>query len=136
MSQLIVHALISNSRREILILKRSAKEKTLPGLWDIPGGSLHRHEDPLRGVIREIKEETGLTAASLELFAYTANVDRKKDEQFVRLIFAGRSVGGKIKLNQKDHSDYHWLKGSELKEYRLVGYLSKILNKHNFQIYA
>jgi 8-oxo-dGTP pyrophosphatase MutT (NUDIX family) len=31
------------------------------GKWSLPGGGLHRGEDPITGVIRETREETGLT---------------------------------------------------------------------------
>ncbi|MCA9949659.1 MAG: NUDIX hydrolase [Anaerolineales bacterium] len=30
--------------------------------WGIPGGWLSRHEDPAEGALRELREETGLTA--------------------------------------------------------------------------
>lgn len=31
------------------------------GKWTEPGGHLHRGEDPLKGVAREVKEETGMS---------------------------------------------------------------------------
>jgi len=30
------------------------------GKWSLPGGGLHRHEDPTRGALREVTEETGI----------------------------------------------------------------------------
>ncbi|HSW98293.1 MAG TPA: NUDIX hydrolase [Candidatus Saccharimonadales bacterium] len=30
------------------------------GKWSLPGGGLHRGEDPLAGVLREVREEAGL----------------------------------------------------------------------------
>ena len=30
------------------------------GRWSLPGGGLHRHEEPLIGALREVREETGL----------------------------------------------------------------------------
>lgn len=30
------------------------------GLWDLPGGFLHEDEPPLDGLVREVREETGL----------------------------------------------------------------------------
>lgn len=30
------------------------------GKWSLPGGGLHRGEDPIIGVIRELREETGI----------------------------------------------------------------------------
>ncbi len=44
----------------ILITCRSPKKDFAPGVWDYPSGRLHQFEDPVAGVKREIKEETGL----------------------------------------------------------------------------
>jgi 8-oxo-dGTP pyrophosphatase MutT (NUDIX family) len=41
-----------------LLLKRN----TEPLCWAPPGGRLKRDEDPVKGLIREIKEETGIVA--------------------------------------------------------------------------
>ena len=43
-----------------LLLLRSTGQK-FPGKWDLPGGHIHIGEDPKDGLIREVKEETGVT---------------------------------------------------------------------------
>ena len=43
-----------------LLLLRSTGEK-FPGKWDLPGGHIHIGEDPKDGLIREVREETGVT---------------------------------------------------------------------------
>ena len=43
-----------------LLLLRSAGEK-FPNKWDLPGGHIHVGEDPKNGLVREVKEETGVT---------------------------------------------------------------------------
>jgi mutator protein MutT len=43
-----------------LLLLRSAGEK-YPNKWDLPGGHIHVGEDPKDGLIREVREETGIT---------------------------------------------------------------------------
>lgn len=106
---LIVHALIVNAEGEVLLIKRSETEDVLPGVWDIPGGTLEDGEDPKEGATREVKEETNLEVKNLRLFYYTSNVDQEKNKQFVRLIFAGECVSSDIRLNPEDHDEYRWV---------------------------
>lgn len=34
------------------------------GQWSLPGGGLHKYEDPLQGAIREVQEEVGISLDS------------------------------------------------------------------------
>ncbi len=43
------------------------------GKWDLPGGGLHRHEDPLAGVLREVSEELGLSLPADSVESITVN---------------------------------------------------------------
>jgi 8-oxo-dGTP diphosphatase len=45
----------------VLLARRA--EEPFEGRWDIPGGFLEEGEDPLDGLKRELKEETGLDVA-------------------------------------------------------------------------
>ena len=47
----------------VLLLKRSAAEANYPGHWDLPGGMVNAGEDPARGAVRELEEETGHRAS-------------------------------------------------------------------------
>lgn len=45
------------SRDEVLVVKSWLGADR----WALPGGGLHRGEDPLMGVLRELREETGIS---------------------------------------------------------------------------
>lgn len=49
-----------------VLLARRANEPRR-GHWDLPGGFLHETEDPLDGLRREFREETGLEIEPVEL---------------------------------------------------------------------
>ena len=46
-----------------LLLQRKAKGRFGEGKWNGPGGKIKPEETPDEGVIREVKEETGLKRA-------------------------------------------------------------------------
>lgn len=50
-----------------LILLRSSNAALFPNHWDFPGGKLEDGEDPVKGIEREISEETTLKAKALEV---------------------------------------------------------------------
>lgn len=43
------------------------------GRWSLPGGGLHRHEDPRAGAVRELYEETGIEVAQGDLRELSAS---------------------------------------------------------------
>lgn len=126
---IIVHALIFNKEKKVLLIRRSTNENVLPGMWDIPGGTLEDGEDPEKGARREIQEETGLIVKNLSLFRYTENIDQKKNKQFVRLIFIGKyDKNLEVTLNQEDHDQYCWISPSDpITDMDLVEYLPNLL---------
>ena len=50
---------LKNNKGEILILKQNE-------LWKLPGGRLEDNETPHEGLLREIKEETGIEKCKIE----------------------------------------------------------------------
>ncbi len=54
-----VSLVIMDDRQRVLLL-RHVFHPTVP--WGLPGGWLNRHEAPAAGALRELHEETGLTA--------------------------------------------------------------------------
>lgn len=125
---LIVHVLIVNRNKEVLLIRRSNTEDVLPGVWDIPGGTLEDGEDPKEGAIREAKEETGLDVENVRLIHYTSNVDQERNKQFVRLIFSGGCASLDIQLNPEDHDEYCWVSPCDIPEdMKLVDYLPEML---------
>lgn len=75
---LAVSVVIVNSQGQALCTLRSMAKPNMPGVWESPGGGVLAGETSVEGAIRELKEETGLTAAAEELVFLT----RRKADGF------------------------------------------------------
>jgi ADP-ribose pyrophosphatase YjhB (NUDIX family) len=80
-----VFAIILDGRRRVLLCHRRDHD-----LWNLPGGRLEAGEPPWQGVIREVKEETGLDAQVVRL----AGVYSKPDVNEVVFSFVCDVVSG------------------------------------------
>lgn len=49
-----------------MLVARRAENQHLPGAWEFPGGKIEQDEEPAAAALRELYEETGLTAAAAE----------------------------------------------------------------------
>ena len=59
-------AVIANREGRVLVCERRDR----PGAWQFPQGGIEKGETPVEAVLREIKEETGITRRSLRLRAH------------------------------------------------------------------
>ena len=66
-------------------------------LWNLPGGALEHGEAPWDGVIREVREETGLEVKISRL----AGVYSKPEADDLVFSFRCRRVGGEIALSDE-----------------------------------
>ena len=85
-NKIIVHTLITNNDK-YLVTKRSKQESTYPEYWDIPGGLAEYGELPREAVIRETKEEVGLSIIPTKVIHEDSNLDKDKDLVFIRLVY-------------------------------------------------
>ncbi|WP_234357182.1 NUDIX domain-containing protein [Streptomyces sp. NBRC 110028] len=60
-------AVILTSRREVILQLRDEKPGIgWPGYWSLPGGGREPGETPINTILRELKEETGITPDTIE----------------------------------------------------------------------
>ena len=60
-SKIVAKAVILDEKNRVLLLKRSDYVEKHAGEWDLPGGNLKEKENLRDGLLREVKEETGLS---------------------------------------------------------------------------
>ena len=92
---------------EILLIKRAA-HLINGGKWAIPGGFLDRDETCKQAVLREVKEETGLTGKIVRLVTITDNPRRKnEDRQNVAFVYQIKA-SGKTNVDPEEVSETKW----------------------------
>jgi len=110
-------AVIRNERGEILLQHRSDN-----GLWGIPGGALDPGEDPAAGIIREVREETGLDVVPERLIGVYGGPDHISRYPngdivaFTSICFACRVTGGTLNVDDDESLDLRWFAPDALPE--------------------
>jgi 8-oxo-dGTP diphosphatase len=93
--------------RKALVLRRGENDAHAPGRWDIPGGRLSPGENPVKGLEREVFEETGLRVKVGPLMGL--HHFRRDDGQIITmLVFLCAPKGGKTRLSA-EHVEAAWL---------------------------
>jgi 8-oxo-dGTP diphosphatase len=99
-------AVILNAEGKFLVLHRSSTAPSKPNQWDLPGGELDYGEDPSVGILREIKEETGLEVDDLAPFDVEAHINQA-DKFWITICYKCRAHSYEVKLSF-EHDDSHW----------------------------
>lgn len=136
MHNLIAHALVKNSKDEILIIRRTmikrGKENFEGGKWDIPGGTVEELEFPSAAAEREVKEEVNLDVTVERIIFEKSDLDTKKNEIFTTLIYLCRTVNNSetVKLDLEEHDDYKWVAKADvlaMKDDEVVSYMKELM---------
>lgn len=127
---ILVSGILKNNKGEILLLRRSDKNNSYQGCWQLPEGKIEFDEQPEEALRREIKEETGLDLVSSDLvFAISTRMTAKGvDYHVVRIVYEVECKGS-VKLSQ-DHNDSCWfdIYNAVLPD-KKIGGLEKVLDR-------
>jgi len=111
--RIAVKAFVFNNNK-VFLVKRAQDDVQSPGMWEIPGGRLDLGEDPYLGLIREVKEETGLYVRPISPMT-VRHFERDDGQIITMLVFLCKVSGGEAKLSE-EHSDFQWVYIDECKE--------------------
>ncbi|MEK7558306.1 MAG: NUDIX domain-containing protein [Patescibacteria group bacterium] len=131
--RIAITAIIYNSDKKYLLIKRSHDKKAFPGKWTVPGGGLevedYINEKPSTTALqwygtiektlrREVKEETGLEISKPE-YLLDLTFIRPDGIPVLVLSYYARYISGVVKLDA-DSVDYKWATLNEAKETDLI----------------
>lgn len=127
-----VDAVIFNDDLDVLMLKRDVKGEEFKTGWEFIKGALKTNENYLTAALREIKEEANIDVKYIgeieEIMEVDARYRKKPHYDHVRkkaLIFL--YLGGDIKLDEREHKKYKWMKIEEAIEKVWVEFGKEIL---------
>lgn len=109
------------NKDEILVVDR--KKKDWPGLT-FPGGHVEKHENFNDSVIREVKEETGLTIKN-PILCGIEEFKTNKEDRYLMLYYKTNNYKGKIKSSKE--GEVFWIKREDIDSYKLSLDLKRIL---------
>lgn len=90
--------------------------------WDglsFPGGHIERGEPIIPSVIREVKEETGLTVSNLIPCGFKDWYDYEKEERYIVYFFKTSSYEGNL-LEKSDEGENLWMSIDEIKKSKVA----------------
>lgn len=102
------------NKDQVLVLDRN--DPVWPGLT-FPGGHVEAHESFHDSVVREVKEETGLTISHPQLVGVKQFYDHN-DERYLVFFYIAEQFSGTVK--ESDEGRLTWMSAKELKKQKLA----------------
>ncbi|MYZ10298.1 NUDIX domain-containing protein [Streptomyces sp. SID2999] len=108
----------------VLLLQRSEREKFLPGAWGVPCGKIEFGEELEDAVLREMKEESGLSGTVRALVGSSRFMSKKDGISLhnIQLNYVVTDLAGSVQLDASSQ-DHRWLGFSELRAFGLEPFM-------------
>ena len=101
-----VYTIVLNDKGELLLLKRSKDSNNNPGKWDLPGGKMELDETLKEALMREVREETGISIVPGEVAGYATY--ELPERKVIAIIVDGGYVNPSVNLSH-EHTEYSWV---------------------------
>lgn len=101
-------AIIVNGAGEVLVIKRSPRSSFDPDCWDLPGGKMDDREPLVDALVREVREETGLTVLAAEARPFHVSHFVKEPFWVTCVTFACPTFEGEVRLSS-EHVEHRWV---------------------------
>mgnify|MGYP002783872745 CR=1 FL=1 len=113
----VAACVLKNFDEDVLLVQRPSG-KSMEGLWEFPGGKIEKNESPEQALVRELKEELGISVKSDNLVPLHFVSYRYSDFQLVMLVYGCCIWEGSIKLCENQQA-FNWVSIENLKDYKM-----------------
>lgn len=110
-----------DQNQNVLLLKRYFEP--MKGLYTGVGGKTNFKEDIYTSCIREIKEETGLTARNLKIRGVIKTV--LDDTSWILFVYTGNEYSGE--LIECPEGELQWISVKNLHKINLIGFIKELI---------
>ncbi|MFB5252682.1 NUDIX hydrolase [Bacillus mycoides] len=93
----VVYALIYDSEKDKILMVHNVEQN----VWSLPGGAVEKVEILEQALVREVKEETGLTAALSGLVALNEKFFEEKGHHALFFTFRANVVTGELRAEDE-----------------------------------
>ncbi|MFG3436151.1 NUDIX hydrolase [Nonomuraea sp. NPDC047897] len=91
--------------------------------WEAPGGVLEREEDIRSGLLREVREETGLDVEPVVL----TGVYKNMAHGIVALVFRCEAIGGRLTTTDEARA-FRWVTADEVRDLASEAFAVRVLD--------
>ena len=113
----VVAALILRDSKILVCQRRRDDTHSLQ--WEFPGGKIEPGESPQEALVRELREELGVTA-SIGKEVYRTRHRYRESQPELELIFYRASIDPSAELQNLVFEGFEWAKPSELPQYNFL----------------
>lgn len=110
----VVAVALTDAQGRVLIAQRPS-DKEHAGLWEFPGGKIEPEESPEAALVRELREELGITVARQDLEPLTFSSAGREARHLLLLLYRCSSWQGEPRA--LDAADIRWVEPGALADY-------------------
>lgn len=128
--RIALKSVITDEKGRVLLVReaKSYKDSTMTGIYTTPGGRLEPGEAWQDGIVRETKEETGLSVTPLRPvhLAEWRPIIQGTQNQIVAVYVECKYQGGDVVLSD-EHDAYVWVTPSTWQDYTVADNVKDVL---------
>jgi len=113
---LVVACALIDADKRVLIAQRP-EGKAMAGLWEFPGGKVQRGERPETTLIRELREEIGITVSEACLAPLTFASHAYHDFHLLMPLYICRRWEGDVIA--REGQKLAWVRANKLRDYKM-----------------